>query len=467
MRVSLPAPAKTVGDIAAILGIAPVKIGDPKERIEGIATDSREIIRGDLFVAIDGARQSGNSFVGEALSRGAVAILTTRLPPVFAANCTVLCVADVEAALLALAAKRREDAAARVIAVSGSTGKTTVKELIATVLSMRGTVRKSAGNFNSGIGMSLSLLSMEDADHFVLELGINHRGEMERLSRALAPDLAVLTNVGTAHVGHFADARELLLEKMKITAGIKAGGRLLLADTINRCGGNLCGAETFTVGTGELADFRVMRAKNGKDGIVADVCWREGEIRELSWHVPGSIGASCIGLGAAVGVLEGLGPEEIRGGLLAAQKLAPRMRRIEIFGRTVVDDTYNASPEAMVGALETLSYLSGDRPSAAVFGDILELGAHAIALHDAVGECAAHSGISHFFTYGDYSAVLAGGALRGGMPQASVHAFSFGNEKVLARQIIELVPRGGVVLCKASRRTALDRVIKELEKNED
>ena len=143
------------------------------------------------------------------------------------------------------------------------------------------------------------------------------------------------------------------------------------------------------------------------------------------------------------------------------------MRRLEILGRTVIDDTYNASPEAMVGALETLSYLRGTRPSAAVFGDILELGAHATALHDAVGECAAHSGISHFFTYGDHGTVMAGGALRGGMPQASVHAFSFGDEEALARRIIELVPRGGVILCKASRRTALDRVIKELEKNEN
>lgn len=467
MRVPLMTPAKTVGDIAAILGISPIKIGDPQEKIKGIATDSREVVVGDLFVAIDGERQSGNSFVGEALSRGAVAILTASPPSAFAASYTVLCVGDVEAALLALAARRRREATARVIAVSGSTGKTTVKELIAAVLSARGTVRKSEGNFNSGIGMSLSLIGMEDADHFVLELGINHRGEMERLSRALAPDLAVLTNVGTAHVGNFADASELLFEKMKITTGIKADGRLLLADTVSRQGENACRVECLTVGTGELADFRVLHAKNSTEGIVADVRWREGEIRELSWHVPGSIGASCIGIGAAVGVLEGLSPSQIRQGLLAAQRLAPRMRRLEILGRTVIDDTYNASPEAMVGALETLSYLRGTRPSAAVFGDILELGAHATALHDAVGECAAHSGISHFFTYGDHGTVMAGGALRGGMPQASVHAFSFGDEEALARRIIELVPRGGVILCKASRRTALDRVIKELEKNEN
>ena len=466
MRVTLK-PARTVGELAAVLGISPIKIGDPPEVVCGIATDSREVERGDLFVALAGSRQNGNDFALEALSRGGVAILTASAPLVGAANCTVLCVDDVEAALLALAAARRREVRARVIAVSGSTGKTTVKELLAVLLATRGTVRKSEGNFNSGIGMPLSLFCMEDADHFVLELGINHRGEMERLTRALAPDLAVLTNVGTAHVGNFADAGELLFEKMKIARGVREGGTLLLPESVSIHAQNTRGLHILTVGTSDLADFRVSRATNTPKGVVADVRWREGEIRALSWHVPGSIGVSCIGIGAAVGVLEGLSSEEIRQGLLAARETAPRMRRLEILGRTIIDDTYNASPEAMVGALETLSYLAGDRPSAAVFGDILELGTHAITLHDAVGECAAHSGISHFFTYGDHSAVMAQGAIRGGMPETLVHSFGFGEEAALARRIIELVPRGGIILCKASRKTALDRVIKEFLKYEN
>ncbi len=462
MRIALATPMRAVDAISDILGITPIRVGTPPAMLGGISTDSREVLAGDLFVAMTGARQDGNAFAAEALSRGAVAVMSERELAPEAGSYWSFRVGNVEAALLALAGARRRLTRASVIAIGGSTGKTTVKEIAAAVLGEMGRVERSAGNFNSGIGMPLSLLSMEEADYFVLELGINHAGEMEPLSRALAPDLAILTNVGSAHIGHFADHRALLAEKMKIAAGQTDADTLLLADSIPRDAWRNAVPRVLTVGSGDSADFRALHVRHSRAGVTADIAFEDKVISQLTWCVPGSIGTSCLAFGAAVGLLFGGTAQQIGHGLSAAAAQLPRMQSLEIAGRTVIDDTYNASPEAIVGALETLLYISGNRPRAAVLGDIGELGAHAAALHDAVGECAGRSGIGHLFTYGDHALEMANGAQRGGMPQHAVHAFSFGAEDTLAQEILRLVPRGGVILFKASRKTALERVIKKL-----
>ncbi|MBE6603427.1 MAG: UDP-N-acetylmuramoyl-tripeptide--D-alanyl-D-alanine ligase [Ruminococcaceae bacterium] len=461
MRISLTTPMQEVGTLSAALGSIPVAIGTPPVKISGIATHTKELQAGDLFVALSGARYSGNDFVAEALSRGAVAVLTEQELPPLGGNYWVLRVKNIERALLLAAGMRRRLTKARVVAVSGSTGKTTVKEIIASLLLKAGTVRKSEGNFNSTVGMPLSLLQMEDADYFVLEVGINHAGEMEPLAKMLAPELAVLTNVGSAHIGHFADAKELLQEKLKLSVGQRGEDIFLLADSIphDACLG--VHSRMMRVGAGEGADFQLKNIINGKKGVCADLWHGERSITGLKWHIPGSIGMSCLAIGGAVGILFGLSDEAVRSGLLQAAQHSPRMKMLQIAGMHVIDDTYNASPEAMVTALETLAYLSKGA-CAAVLGDMGELGMLADTLHDAVGECAAHSGISELFTYGNYSEVMAKGALRGGMPPQRVHAFPFGGEQELVAELLRVVPRGATVLFKASRKTALERVIEAL-----
>lgn len=462
MRVSLATPMRAVACLAAVLGIKATKHGTPRAQISGIATDSREVTVGDLFVALPGTRYHGNAFAAEAVSRGAAAILCERALPPLGGSFWSLQVESATAALLALAKARRALTRATVIAISGSTGKTTVKEIVAAVLGACGRVEKSSGNFNSGIGMPLSLLGMEEAAYFVLELGINHVGEMEPMARALAPHLAILTNVGSAHIGHFESSCTLLAEKMKICSGQTAADTLLLADSIPRAAWQGIAPRVLTVGVGESADFRALRVQHSRAGTVADVEFESRLIPQLSWQVPGSIGASCLGFGAAVGMLYGADDKEIRQGLAAAAAKLPRMRQIRLADRTVIDDTYNASPEATVAALETLFYIGGTRPRAAVLGDMGELGAHAAALHDAVGECAAHSGISQLFTYGTHAPQIAEGARRGGMQEGTVHAFGFGEEAALTKTILHLVPQGGIILFKASRKAALERVIERL-----
>ncbi|MBE6604695.1 MAG: UDP-N-acetylmuramoyl-tripeptide--D-alanyl-D-alanine ligase [Ruminococcaceae bacterium] len=460
MRISLPSPLCAKGALSALLGCdgsshAPLSFF-------GIATDSREVKRGDLFVAFGGTRQNGAAFAENAAQNGAAAMLCDRDAKVCVGSLPVLTVASVEQALLRAAAAWRRRLSGQFIAVGGSTGKTTVKELVATVLSSGGTVEKSTGNFNSTIGMPLSLLSMHGSDYHVLEIGINHEGEMAPLSKALAPDLAVLTGVGTAHIGFFGSSQALLCEKMKLASGLGANGRLLVPERLFHCAPDP--SRVLSFGTGAVADFRVTGIKHGKTGVVADVCWGLRRAAGLSWHLPGSAGLSCLSIGGAVGLYFGLDGEAIRNALLLAQDATPRMKRLLIDGRYVIDDTYNASPEAVIAALEALCYLSEGAPRAAVLGDMGELGLHASRLHREVGAAAAGAGLSHLFLYGRHAGDLCEGALFGGLSPKRVHCFAVGEEKGLAAAVFETMPRGAYILCKASREMELERVISQMER---
>ena len=399
------------------------------------------------------------------MANGARAVLCEANREPHEGNYWLLLVKSVSEALLKLARTRRKMTAATIIAVSGSTGKTTLKDLIACLLSQRGRVQKSGGNFNSTIGLPLSLLQMEEADFFVLEVGINHVGEMESLSNVLAPDLAILTNVGTAHIGHFSSADVLLEEKCKLAAGQPTNGILLLGEGISRRYCRDLSQSVFTAGWSEDASFRLQNQRHGRNGITADVTDGIRTVCGLSWPIPGSIGASVLSLGGAVGMLFGFSDDELRSGIADAARSAARMNIFEIGHISLIDDSYNASPEAMIASLEALSYLGADY-TAALLGDMGELGEQAHCLHELVGESAARSGVRELFLYGDFCGILALGALRGGMDSSHVHVYSFGQEQLLAQDIINFLPRGSTLLCKASRKTALERVIRYLWRKE-
>ncbi|MBE6581231.1 MAG: UDP-N-acetylmuramoyl-tripeptide--D-alanyl-D-alanine ligase [Ruminococcaceae bacterium] len=460
MRIDLPTPLCAAGALSSLLGC---KGTDPSTLcFSGIATDSREVQRGDLFVALRGMHCNGVAFAGEAAQKGAVAMLCDTGAAPRLEKLPLLEVLSVEGALLRAAAAWRRQLRGKFIAVSGSTGKTTVKELLAAVLSMAGSVEKSAGNFNSTLGMPLSLLAMHGSEYHVLEIGINHRGEMAPLSRALSPRLAVLTGVGSAHIGLFGSRQALLAEKMQLASGLTADGHLLLPEGLAHSAKDTTRVLTF--GMRATADFCVTGIQHGKTGVVADIAGCGRTLGGLSWHMPGTVGLSCLSLGGAVGLYFGLDGEAIRQGLRQAQSKVPRMKRRIIDGRYVIDDTYNASPEAMIAALEALCYLGEGAPRAAVLGDMGELGGFSASLHREVGAAAAGAGLSHLFLYGRYAGELCEGALFGGLSPRRVHCFAVGEEKGLAAAILETMPRGAYILCKASREMRLERVISQMER---
>jgi len=374
--------------------------------------------------------------------------------PIPAGDLVVYAVPDVILALLAAAAYRRGALGGRVIAVGGSVGKTTVKEALLHVLAACGEVRASVGNFNSMVGMPLSLLSMEDAPHLVLELGINRAGEMEALSRALRPDLALLLNVGCAHIGNFESYTALVEEKKRIAAGLGTGGTLLLSDRIPSGG---IAAHVLHVGESAKSEFCVENIHMSKKGTVLDIKGPDRVITNLAWPIAGQSGVNVLAFAAGVGMLAGCTDEAIRAGLCEAGKYTPRMRRIEAGRRLLLDDTYNAAPESVLGALETLIHIADGRPAVAVLGDMLELGEFSPTLHESVGEAAAHCGLCALYTFGERARGIAEAAHHAGLS----HVRAFGEDELdaLAAALAHEAPRDAVILFKAAHRMMLGRAV--------
>lgn len=462
MRIDLCKGFQDAWRLADALGVTLAKRA-AGAAVGGIATDSREVRAGDLFVALAGANTDGARHIGAALSAGAVAALSSALPDPALAEAVML-TPDPRGALLRAARVRRSESRAFLVAVGGSTGKTTVKEAIGEMARGAGSVCATAGNFNSDIGLSLTLLSFEEADRWVVELGINHPNEMAQLSSTAAPDLAVLTNVGTAHIGHFSDFSQLLAEKAQIAAGVRAGGRLLAPAELPRHLFSLPSGDILQVGEGKHADFSPTRVTMSEFGVQCDLICPHRVITNISWPVAGRIGLCVLSTVCAAGVLCGFEDGVIREGIARAGARMPRMREIKAGGWLLIDDTYNASPESVVGALEALAHRAPRRPRVAVLGDMLELGGFAPALHDAVGEAAVKSGISQLLTYGTLARDIAAGARKCGMPAASVYSFDVGEEAELCTAICRHSPPDAAILFKASGRMALGQIVKKIGK---
>jgi UDP-N-acetylmuramoyl-tripeptide--D-alanyl-D-alanine ligase len=411
---------------------------------------------GDVFVALRGARADGETFLPQAVERGAVGLLTEG-----AACCApgvTLTVPSVTAALLRAASLHRQQSRAFVVAVSGSTGKTTVKEGIAAVLGEMGSVEKSEENFNSGIGLPLSVLSFEDADFWVCELGISHPGEMRPMAEALRPDLAVLTNVGHAHVGNFEDQNALMVEKAQIAACLGRGGRVLTVEALPKKLFLCDPASVFQIG----AELRVEKISCTPMGVRCDLIGADRGITDLEWPIPGSVGVATVATVAAAGMMVGATDSAIRLGLKRAGARTPRMHRYTVGARMILEDCYNASPEAVIGALEVLKHLAPQRPLVAVLGDMLELGGYAARLHYAVGEAVARLGFSMLFAYGEHAAHTARGAAAVGMPAVRCFSFTSAERAGLIRAVCQNTPADAAVLFKASGRVGMKGICEEI-----
>lgn len=460
MRVTLSKPFSDTKRLTKALGATLIS-GELPPVLRGIATDSREVRRGDLFVALHGQRVEGSEYLEQARRQGALALLVPQGTPI-PADIACLTVDDTEAALLRAARERRRQAKAFVIAVSGSCGKTTVKEAVATLLSSRGRTERSRANFNSQIGMPLSLLSMEDCAHWVLELGINHIGEMEKMAAAVAPDLALLTNVGTAHIGQFGTYSTLLAEKAKIAVSLASGGRVLAPASLPQEAFPCSAGQIFTFGKGGF--FHLENIRYSKRGTVGDLFCPDRVITNLVWPIAGQVGAATLEAVGALGVLLGLDANTIRAGLLQAGESTPRLALSMAGDRLLIDDAYNASPEAMLAALETLTLTAGRRPTVAVLGDMLELGRYARAFHYAVGRAVSERGIDYLFTYGTEGLEIAAGARDAGMACDRIFCFEEGEREALANTLCRTTPQDAALLFKASGKMALSRIANEVRR---
>jgi UDP-N-acetylmuramoyl-tripeptide--D-alanyl-D-alanine ligase len=439
--------------------------GDPEAILSGVSIDSRSCARGQLFFAVVGPSHDGHAFLRGALDRGVAALVVERgraLPDI--ADAAAIEVEDTTRALGALAAGHREGFQGPVVAITGSNGKTTTKEMCAAILSVRAPCHRTPGNLNNQYGLPLTLLGRDAADRaLVVELGMNHRGEIAQLVEIAKPTVGVITNVGTAHIEFLGSREEIAREKGDIVAQLPAEGTAVL------------NADDPLV----LAQRSRTRARVISFGISIDADVRGGDIewiddRGYRFEIETPMGSGTVevqGLGpttvsnalaaAAAALAAGASVADVIKGLANHQGIKGRLQRHALAdGITLIDDTYNANPQSMEAALHLLAEIKGEHRAAAILGDMGELGATAEAAHRELGRLAASLGIDFLIAVGSRSALIASAAVDAGMNPTHVCVAS--DHADASARACGWLREHDTVLVKGSRSMQMERVVEAI-----
>jgi UDP-N-acetylmuramoyl-tripeptide--D-alanyl-D-alanine ligase len=437
---------------------------------QGVSIDSRTVAPGDLFVALSAARD-GHDFVADALQKGAAAALVSRIPD-GADPARLLVVPDVMEGLHALARAARARTQAKVIAVTGSVGKTTVKEMLRAALSPQGRTHAAQASFNNHWGVPVTLARMPaDTDFAVIEIGMNAPGEIAPLARLTRPDLAIVTTVAPAHLAAFGALEGIAHEKASIYEGLAPGG-LALAHADIETAPILCdkargmGAQVIRFGEAEEADMRLLEMRLSESGTVIRLDLA-GETCLVKLSVPGRHMA--MNALITLGVVRALGAD-LAEAALALSSWAPVSGRgtreaLDLSGTgelmiELIDDAFNANPASLAAGLEVLAAAEpqGTGRRIAILGDMLELGPDAPALHAEVADLPSLSRVDVVHTVGplmEHLAAALPGAKRGRHAETA---------EALARDLLRDLRHGDVVLVKGSKGIAVSRVVDGLRK---
>ena len=439
----------TLDDIAATVG--GTCTGDGSATADGITIDSRGVRPGDLFVALPGERVDGHDFAADAVAGGAVAALTAR--PVTGVACVV--VTDVVVALARLAGSQRSRLGALVVGITGSTGKTSTKDLVAQVLATAGETVAPQGSYNNEIGLPLTVLQAGATTRFlVLEMSARGVGHIRALCAVAPPDVAVVLNVGVAHLGVFGSREAIAAAKGEIIEGLGPGDLAVLNadDAVVSAMATRTGAAVVRFGLDPAADYRAEAVSLDESGRASFTLVTPRGRAPVTLAVHGGHQVGNALAAAAVAAHAGLDVTETAAALAAA---TPRSRwRMEVRetpeGVTVINDAYNANPDSMRAALEALAATGADRRTWAVVGPMAELGDATAEEHRRVGRLAAELDVDRLVVVGDEA-----GAVLDGWVGDAHHVADVDAAVALLRAALR---PGDVVLVKASRSAGLERV---------
>ncbi|HEY8426286.1 MAG TPA: UDP-N-acetylmuramoyl-tripeptide--D-alanyl-D-alanine ligase [Limnochordales bacterium] len=461
----------TAGAVAEACG-ATVQAGSAETVVERVCTDSRQVQPGDLFVALRGPRFDGHEFVADALARGARAVMVERgrAGEVNTQAGAVLVVDDSLAALQRLAAwyrRRLRDAA--VVAVTGSVGKTTTKEMVAAALSGLGAVVKAPASFNNEVGVPLVILAADPGTRaLVLEIGMRGPGQIRHLAGVAAPTVGIVTNVGESHVGMLGSVEAIARAKAELVESLQPGAVAVLNgdDERVRAMARLApdGVRVLTFGRGADCDVRLLAVEGGGLGGTRLELGYGGQRVACRLAVPGRHMAINAAAAVAAALACGVELEAAARGLDGFSGAAMRMEVIRTADDIVLlNDAYNASPTSMRAALETLARVAAEerRRAVAILGDMLELGALAEQAHRGIGREAAERGVELLVAVGEMAAEMASGAREAGAGAEMAIVTARDAEHAAAVACRQVQP-GDAVLVKASRAMGLDRVVREL-----
>ncbi len=451
--------AKLAGDISASAAahICGGRLIGDDAIISSVSTDSRDAHPGMLFVAIRGERLDGNQFAASALKNGAAAALVSSLPN--ETEGSFILVDDTTAALGKIARYYKREINPFTIAVTGSVGKTTTKEYLTSVMRQKYKTHKTEGNFNNEIGLPTVLLKLHPDDKaLVIECGMSAQGEISKLSLIAEPDMAVITNIGTSHIGLLGSRENIAKAKLEIRNGLKTGGKLIL----NGSEPLLAGIENaYYVSPSEDdidAFLRITDFIDTEEGAVFTLKSSDGrEFRDLRIPTHGRHTALDASYAFCAGLLCSIDENSIREGLSDYRPAAMRQDIYEYSGITLIEDCYNASPESMLASLEVLRGLAGINGGrmCAVLGNMYELGSYSSDLHRKVGEAAASLPLDLLIAVGYEALDIADSAVTGGLSYGSVYRCKDADEA--GRLMRELLKTGDSVLIKGSRAMELER----------
>ena len=445
----------TVAALCAAVG-GKLLSGDSAAVVTGVTTDSRAASDGQLFIPLTGERFDGYAYIDGALSAGAAGCLTARVPETMQPGKFYIQVADTRLALKALAAWYRSRFTLPVVQITGSAGKTTTKEMVAAVLSRRYDTLKTQANFNNDIGTPLTLLGLAPQHQAaVIETGMNHFGEIRYLGEMVRPDIAVITNVGDAHIENLGNTRQGILQaKCEIFENLAPDGIAVLNGDDPLLGTVTLPQTILRCGRGEGCSVRVTDVDDrGIEGIACTVTTARASYR-LTTASPGGFMIYPMAMAAAIGEALGLTGEEITAGVAAYVPTGSRMHIIRLpEGRLLIDDCYNANPQAMTEALRLLA-VTQTRRRAAVLGDMGELGELTVSAHHAIG---ALTGELHL------DSVIAIGEKARDIASAAPNAQWFPSVEDALPAVRAAFTGGTAMLVKASHAMHFENIVKELE----
>lgn len=455
---------RTFDDLLTMLGgTASGRWGDLW--IHGVSTDSRTVREGNLFIPLTGETFDGHAFVQEAFSKGASAAMwqaDRENPP---AELPLIYVQDTLAALQELARAYRRQLPVRVVGVTGSNGKTTTKDMIASVLATTYKVHKTKGNLNNHIGLPLTILEMEeDSEMAVMEMGMSSRGEIAFLSRLAVAETAVITNIGESHLLQLGSRDEIAKAKLEILSGMKEGGFFvyngdepLLQKWLGeaKTPASLLTYRFGITSANDIYPAAVMLDANGTHFITSAIDSPTYFIPLLGQHnVVNALSA------IAVGKYMGVAEKDIIRGLRTMQATGMRIELVKgKNGLTILNDAYNASPTSMKAAIELLKEMNGYERKFLVLGDMLELGPQEIEFHKEIGRLLTSEHFDYVFAFGKLAQQI---ALEAEKCFPLERVFWMADKREIVRMLVSLASDRDVVLVKGSRGMRLEEIVNEL-----
>ncbi|MBE6640323.1 MAG: UDP-N-acetylmuramoyl-tripeptide--D-alanyl-D-alanine ligase [Ruminococcaceae bacterium] len=463
-----------IDEICRLCGVEAVIYGNDDIFVSGIDTDSRNIGPEDIFVAVKGERYDGADFASSAVLSGATCVISTRPPEKaeeLGRSFAYIESADPVETLSVLARNYKQSRSIKTVAVTGSVGKTTTKEMIASVLATRYNVGKTAGNLNTDIGLSLTVLGFDaSVDTAVLEMGMSGLGEIERLSLIARPDYGVITNIGTSHIEYLKTRENIAKAKTEIVAGMSDDGVLVvlgdepLLRPIREQRKNTVSVAIYS----NDAEYRAENIVNKDLHTEFDLVHGNVRIAGIKLPVIGLHHVYGALFACAIGERFGLTEEELRRGLSEFKNAAMRQSITDVCGITVIDASYNASPESMRASLSVLCEIADAKNARkfALLGDMCELGDETRPQHEKLGEFAASLNLDGLITFGIASVCTADSAQKNGMAADKIISeINPSAAEECARKLSAVLKKGDVLLVKASRAMAAEKVIAYLKEH--